>query len=40
MIGLSDEEITELADYFKVQDGRIFYTQMCEVIHNSGNIIN
>lgn len=34
-IGLSDYEIAELADYFRVQDGRIFYTQMCEVIHDS-----
>lgn len=35
-IGLSDQEISELADYFRVQDGRIFYTQLCEVIHKSG----
>lgn len=35
-IGLSDEEISELADYFRIPDGRIFYTQLCEVIHDSG----
>ncbi|KAG6799425.1 hypothetical protein HZU73_05159 [Apis mellifera caucasica] len=34
-IGLSDKEICDLADYFRVQDGRIFYTQFCEIIHNS-----
>ncbi|XP_017773462.1 PREDICTED: uncharacterized protein LOC108560438 [Nicrophorus vespilloides] len=34
-IGLSDYEIGELTDYFRVQDGRIFYTQFCEVIHDS-----
>jgi hypothetical protein len=36
IIGLSDQEITELADYFRVQDGRILYKQFCEVIHDSG----
>nr|XP_022907624.1 uncharacterized protein LOC111419100 [Onthophagus taurus] len=34
-IGLSDEEISELAEYFRVPDGRVFYTQMCQVIHDS-----
>ncbi|XP_033317224.1 uncharacterized protein LOC117214955 isoform X1 [Bombus bifarius] len=34
-IGLSDKEISDLADYFRVQDGRIFYTQFCEIIHDS-----
>ncbi|KAL3279480.1 hypothetical protein HHI36_016990 [Cryptolaemus montrouzieri] len=34
-IGLSEQEISDLADYFRVQDGRIFYAQLCEVIHNS-----
>ncbi|CAH0558987.1 unnamed protein product [Brassicogethes aeneus] len=34
-IGLSEQEISELADYFRVQDGRIFYTQLCQVIHDS-----
>ncbi|KAJ3666453.1 hypothetical protein Zmor_001895 [Zophobas morio] len=35
IIGLSDQEISELADYFRIQDGRIFYTQLCEVIYDS-----
>ncbi|XP_014603469.1 PREDICTED: uncharacterized protein LOC106786514 [Polistes canadensis] len=35
IIGLSDKEICELADYFRVQDGRILYRQFCEVIHDS-----
>jgi hypothetical protein len=39
IIGLSDQEISELADYFRVQDGRIFYTQLCEVIYDSGTRI-
>ncbi|XP_056643883.1 uncharacterized protein LOC130449862 [Diorhabda sublineata] len=34
-IGLSEQEVAELADYFRVPDGRIYYTQLCEVIHNS-----
>ncbi|XP_046608856.1 uncharacterized protein LOC124299634 [Neodiprion virginianus] len=34
-IGLSDQEIGDLADYFRVQDGRILYTQFCQVIHDS-----
>ncbi|XP_053995712.1 uncharacterized protein LOC128885623 [Hylaeus anthracinus] len=34
-IGLSDKEICDLADYFRVQDGRIFYTQFCTIIHDS-----
>lgn len=36
VIGLTEEEIGELTDYFRVQDGRILYTQLCEVIHASG----
>lgn len=36
IIGLSDQEIAELADYFRVPDGRIYYTQLCDVIHQSG----
>lgn len=38
-IGLSDEEINELIDYFRVQDGRIAYVQLCNVIDtkNSSN---
>ncbi|KAK4881782.1 hypothetical protein RN001_005101 [Aquatica leii] len=35
VIGLSEQEIADLADYFRVQDGRIYYTQFCEVINNS-----
>ncbi|KAI4498944.1 hypothetical protein M0802_006119 [Mischocyttarus mexicanus] len=34
IIGLSDKEICELADYFRVQDGRILYRQFCKVIHD------
>ncbi|XP_076248190.1 uncharacterized protein LOC143188044 [Calliopsis andreniformis] len=34
-IGLSEKEICDLADYFRVQDGRIFYTQFCTIIHDS-----
>lgn len=34
-VGLSDQEIAEITDYFRVQDGRIFYSQMCQVIHDS-----
>ncbi|XP_011637056.1 uncharacterized protein LOC105427136 [Pogonomyrmex barbatus] len=36
VIGLSDKEICDLADYFRIQDGRILYSQFCEVIHDSG----
>ncbi|XP_018321327.1 uncharacterized protein LOC108734325 [Agrilus planipennis] len=35
VLALSDQEISELADYFKVPDGRILYRQLCEVIHGS-----
>ncbi|XP_076267066.1 uncharacterized protein LOC143200510 isoform X1 [Rhynchophorus ferrugineus] len=34
-IGLSEQEISELADYFRVPDGRIYYTQLCDVINDS-----
>ncbi|XP_043281125.1 uncharacterized protein [Venturia canescens] len=34
-IGLSDSEICDLADYFRIQDGRILYSQLCEVIHDN-----
>ncbi|XP_076678862.1 uncharacterized protein LOC143374525 [Andrena cerasifolii] len=34
-IGLSDKEICDLADYFRVQDGRIFYTQFVSIIQDS-----
>ncbi|XP_071638327.1 uncharacterized protein [Temnothorax longispinosus] len=35
VIGLSDKEICDLTDYFRIQDGRILYSQFCEVIHDS-----
>lgn len=35
-IGLSDQEIIELSDYFKVQNGQIAYAQFCSVIHDNG----
>ncbi|XP_031786123.1 uncharacterized protein LOC100170120 isoform X1 [Nasonia vitripennis] len=34
-IGLSNQEICELADYFRTQDGRIFYAQFCAVVHEN-----
>ncbi|XP_050306314.1 uncharacterized protein LOC126743325 [Anthonomus grandis grandis] len=34
-IGLSEQEVAELADYFRVPDGRIYYTQLCDVINDS-----
>nr|XP_031846381.1 uncharacterized protein LOC116432948 [Nomia melanderi] len=34
-IGLSDKEICDIADYFRVQDGRILYTQFCTIIHEN-----
>ncbi|XP_068627218.1 uncharacterized protein [Battus philenor] len=33
VIGLSDAEISQLADYFRAQDGRIHYHQLCQIIH-------
>ncbi|XP_011688757.1 PREDICTED: uncharacterized protein LOC105450541 isoform X2 [Wasmannia auropunctata] len=35
VIGLSDKEICDLTDYFRIQDGRILYSQFCELIHDS-----
>nr|XP_003701096.1 PREDICTED: uncharacterized protein LOC100876752 [Megachile rotundata]XP_012135529.1 PREDICTED: uncharacterized protein LOC100876752 [Megachile rotundata]XP_012135530.1 PREDICTED: uncharacterized protein LOC100876752 [Megachile rotundata] len=35
VVGLSDSEICDLADYFRVQDGRVLYTQFCKIIHDS-----
>lgn len=35
-VGLSDQEIIELSDYFKVQNGQIAYAQFCNVIHDNG----
>lgn len=37
-IGLSDQEISELADYFRIQDGRVIYSQLCGVIYDSGSL--
>lgn len=34
-IGLSEQEVSELADYFRVPDGRIYYTQLCEILHDN-----
>ncbi|KAL1506511.1 hypothetical protein ABEB36_005862 [Hypothenemus hampei] len=34
-IGLSQQEVAELADYFRVPDGRIYYKQLCDVINDS-----
>ncbi|KAJ0177551.1 hypothetical protein K1T71_006424 [Dendrolimus kikuchii] len=33
VIGLSDSEISQLADYFRAQDGRVLYHQLCQIIH-------
>ncbi|XP_026759807.2 uncharacterized protein LOC113518964 [Galleria mellonella] len=33
VIGLSDAEISQLADYFRAQDGRVLYHQLCKIIH-------
>ncbi|CAK1578922.1 unnamed protein product [Parnassius mnemosyne] len=33
VIGLTDEEISQLADYFRAQDGRVLYHQLCQIIH-------
>lgn len=35
---LSETEILELADYFRLHDGRIHYSQLCQIIHDNGNI--
>ncbi|XP_070165049.1 uncharacterized protein [Polyergus mexicanus] len=35
VIGLSDKEICDLADYFRIQEGRILYSQFCEIIHDN-----
>ncbi|XP_078046729.1 uncharacterized protein LOC144475059 [Augochlora pura] len=35
IIGLSEKEVCDLADYFRVQDGRILYTQFCTIIHDN-----
>ncbi|XP_063635514.1 uncharacterized protein LOC134806157 [Cydia splendana] len=33
VVGLSDAEISQLADYFRAQDGRVLYHQLCQLIH-------
>ncbi len=35
-VGLCDQEINELSDYFKVQNGQIAFAQFCSVIHDNG----
>ncbi|XP_023247489.1 uncharacterized protein LOC106644480 [Copidosoma floridanum] len=35
LIGLSNQEVCEIADYFRTQDGRISYTQFCTTIHEN-----
>lgn len=34
-IGISNEEIRELTNYFQVQDGRVLYGQFCDAIHSN-----
>lgn len=36
IIGLESNEIKELTDYLKAQDGRIAYTQLCKLVHETG----
>ncbi|CAG9580270.1 unnamed protein product [Danaus chrysippus] len=33
VVGLSEAEISQLADYFRAQDGRVLYHQLCQIIH-------
>ncbi|CAH0724069.1 unnamed protein product, partial [Brenthis ino] len=33
VVGLSDAEIAQVADYFRAQDGRVLYHQLCQIIH-------
>lgn len=37
VIGLSDYELREVSDYFRVRDGRIDYRQFCKVVCGEGN---
>lgn len=39
VVGLSEQEILELSDYFKAPDGRVLYKQFCQVIHDNGSYI-
>ncbi|CAG5034119.1 unnamed protein product [Parnassius apollo] len=40
VIGLTDEEISQLADYFRTQDGRVLYHQLCQIIHGEEQTAN
>ncbi|XP_071455761.1 uncharacterized protein [Hetaerina americana] len=33
VVGLSDQEISEISDYFRVQDGRVTYINFCDAIN-------
>ncbi|XP_039750852.1 uncharacterized protein LOC120627073 [Pararge aegeria] len=33
VLGLSDAEVAQVADYFRAQDGRVLYHQLCQIIH-------
>ncbi|KAK0079021.1 hypothetical protein PV325_001848 [Microctonus aethiopoides] len=35
VVSLSETEILELADYFRLHDGRIHYSQLCQIIHDN-----
>ncbi|XP_057325404.1 uncharacterized protein LOC130667663 [Microplitis mediator] len=34
-LGLSNIEINELTDYFRTPDGRVYYSQFCQIIHDN-----
>jgi hypothetical protein len=36
VVGLSGAEIAQVADYFRAQDGRVLYHQLCQIIHGEG----
>lgn len=36
VIGLSDYELREVSDYFRVRDGRVDYRQFCKVVCGEG----
>ncbi|XP_041989289.1 uncharacterized protein LOC121740621 [Aricia agestis] len=33
VVGLSNAEVQQLAAYFRAQDGRVLYTQLCRLVH-------
>ncbi|KAK0166586.1 hypothetical protein PV327_004079 [Microctonus hyperodae] len=35
VVALSETEILELADYFRLHDGRIHYSQLCQIVHEN-----